>query len=430
MKKKSKNEFIQKLKHLQKSKSYKDLTGKIKTLWFLVMIVIAFLTKVLQYNFISYIFILILCAFLVQFLWRVIHPMIWRILSILVITVPACTWISVNSWKNIQKARGILFQPAKPGEFLIIVAEFDPVAKGIGINPTARIIERLESEKEKANIENTRIEKVPIIKETEKARRIGKIHNALFVIWGWYDDVGFSPKFTITKESRQSIKEVELKEIKAELREFDTYISEGLPGHTAYLVTFAIGQLYFWQGEYEKALRSFNIALENLEKRMSIKDIPPPEGISSLFFYRGSIYQLNNNYTMAIDDYSKAIEFDSMYAPAYNNRGLVHHKKGNLDQAILDFNKAIKLHPMSAKAYNNRGTVQYEKGNIASAILDFNKAIELDSMYAKAYYNRSIVYDAKNLSAQAVDDYERYLRLSPDTPDRLQIEKLIQDLKK
>jgi len=47
----------------------------------------------------------------------------------------------------------------------------------------------------------------------------------------------------------------------------------------------------------------------------------------------------------AIADYSKAIELDPKFAPAYNARGITYAKKGDPDRAIADFDNAIELDP-------------------------------------------------------------------------------------
>jgi len=47
----------------------------------------------------------------------------------------------------------------------------------------------------------------------------------------------------------------------------------------------------------------------------------------------------------ALADYSRAIELDPKYAPAYYNRGIAKNAKGDLDGAIADYNRAVELDP-------------------------------------------------------------------------------------
>ena len=69
--------------------------------------------------------------------------------------------------------------------------------------------------------------------------------------------------FTIELSSKER---TELKEIPSELKEFNLYIREGLPAYMSYFATSKIGQLYYWNSEYDKAFSAFNAAVEILER--------------------------------------------------------------------------------------------------------------------------------------------------------------------
>jgi len=250
-----------------------------------VMVAFGIITFALGRRPLSYVFLGIACVLFCQFLWRMDWSKIWRILSMLLVTMLVAGWIGMNVREDIRKAQGLLFSPAKSDELLIIVAQFE----GSGLNPTIRIVNRLQEELEKADIKNTRIKTVPEtgpkISNKEAARKIGKIHNAVFVIWGWYDDAGFSPNFTIIKESKRPLTVAELKEIPSELKEFNLYIREGLPAYMSYFATSKIGQLYYWNSEYDKAFSAFNAAVEILERSPRIEGIQVPGGLNSLYFF-------------------------------------------------------------------------------------------------------------------------------------------------
>ena len=56
-------------------------------------------------------------------------------------------------------------------------------------------------------------------------------------------------------------------------------------------------------------------------------------------------YSSKGEHDRAIEDYSRAIELDPEYAPAYYNRGNAYSDKGEYDRAIEDLNRAIELDP-------------------------------------------------------------------------------------
>lgn len=88
---------------------------------------------------------------------------------------------------------------------------------------------------------------------------------------------------------------------------------------------------------------------------------------------RGSEYNSQGQYDLAIADLNKAIEMDPKYAAAHNNRGYAYLKQNKYDLAIADLNKAIELDPKAAIAYNNRARSYYGKGQKDLAIKDLRQ---------------------------------------------------------
>ena len=394
----------------------KNIVGQLSTLfrnlkW--VMAALGIVTFVLNRRPLSYVILGIACVLFIHFLWQAIPLKIWKILSMILVTILVVFWIGINVRKDIRNAQGILFAPAKASELLVMVAQFEKKG-GTGIDPTRRIVERLQSEIEKTNIQDIRIETVPTMDNKEKARKIGDIHNSVVVIWGWYDDAGFNPYFTVIKEREGPLPKTEMKEIPTELKEFNLYIREGLPAYMSYFMTSTIGYLYLWNREYDKALSAITTAVKIFDRIPHIEGIQAPGGLDSLYFYRGYIQQLaKSDLDQAVGDYSKAIELDSSKASYYYNRGIAYKDKGDLDQAVADYIKAIELDPSKTNAYIYRGNVYFGKGDLDQAIADFSKAIELDPLETIAYYNRGNAYKDKGDLDQALVDYGKAIELDP-----------------
>lgn len=62
-----------------------------------------------------------------------------------------------------------------------------------------------------------------------------------------------------------------------------------------------------------------------------------------LYYNRGNLYAIRNDYQRAIDDYSRAIELDSHLAEAWYNRGLARIHAKNTSEGIEDLSKAGEL---------------------------------------------------------------------------------------
>jgi tetratricopeptide (TPR) repeat protein len=109
-------------------------------------------------------------------------------------------------------------------------------------------------------------------------------------------------------------------------------------------------------------------------------------------------------YRQAIDDLDKALERDSEYVDAYNNRGFAALQLRRYDRALADFNAALRLNPKYVNAYNNRGLAKQQMGDLAGAVYDFTQAMMLDPQNPKYYGHRRDVYVLQGLHEQARED--------------------------
>ncbi len=94
--------------------------------------------------------------------------------------------------------------------------------------------------------------------------------------------------------------------------------------------------------------------------------------------YRKGVESLDKGETdAAIAHFSRAIQLDPKYAPAYCDRGLALVMKGELDKAVADLDTAIRLAPTGARSYFNRGFAYFQKGEYDKAVADYTDAIRL-----------------------------------------------------
>lgn len=119
------------------------------------------------------------------------------------------------------------------------------------------------------------------------------------------------------------------------------------------------------------------------------------------------------NFAEAIARYTRAIEINPNYAPAYNGRGNVRYSVKGYYQAIADYAKAIELAPNYAPAYNGRGHLRYSLEEYHSAIADYTKAIELNPEYVEAYNGRGNVQFSLKEYQKAIADYTKAIKLNP-----------------
>jgi len=129
----------------------------------------------------------------------------------------------------------------------------------------------------------------------------------------------------------------------------------------------------------------------------------------------GGVYDENNEYSKAIEEYNKAIEFKTDYAYAYFLLGYTKNNSSDYHGAIENYTKAIEIKSDYVVAYNNRGVAYKNKGDLNQAIADYDKAIELNlnPKYDTSKNNRVNAYHAKDenlvMKLDKIRDNELYM---------------------
>ncbi|WP_211911115.1 caspase family protein [Tardiphaga alba] len=131
------------------------------------------------------------------------------------------------------------------------------------------------------------------------------------------------------------------------------------------------------------------------------------------FMNRWSRRNAASDVSLALMDFSRAIEMNPRYADAYVSRGKAYVAKNDPDLAISDFSEAIRIDPRNVQAFNSRGDLLRMKGDNDRAIADFSDAIRLDAKNNFAYRNRGFVYGLKNENDRAIRDYVDAIRIDP-----------------
>jgi tetratricopeptide (TPR) repeat protein len=119
-------------------------------------------------------------------------------------------------------------------------------------------------------------------------------------------------------------------------------------------------------------------------------------------------------YDKAIDDFTQAIKLDPHSSQAYRERGVAYSDSGDHNRGLTDLNQAILLDPNYAMAYNNRGNIYRRLGNYELAITNYNEAIFLDPNFARAYMNRGSVYHDMGDYNRAILERTKAIMLAPD----------------
>lgn len=120
-----------------------------------------------------------------------------------------------------------------------------------------------------------------------------------------------------------------------------------------------------------------------------------------------------SDHTEQITYYSRAIELDSAFARAYNNRGNIYQKQNKLHKALGDFVKATTLNPGSAHAWINRAHICQALDEHEEALKHYSKAIELNPGQTELYASRALCFTRLRDYENALKEYDRAIERNP-----------------
>jgi len=129
--------------------------------------------------------------------------------------------------------------------------------------------------------------------------------------------------------------------------------------------------------------------------------------------HRGSAYATAGQTQKATDDFTKAIEINSIYFDAYYNRGCVYLEMAMLGEAVVDCGRAIEIYPAHAKAYNIRSIAYGRQHEYQKSLSDINRAIKLSPLEYEYYYNRATTLAQIGEYSLAIEDYNKTIELNP-----------------
>jgi tetratricopeptide (TPR) repeat protein len=140
---------------------------------------------------------------------------------------------------------------------------------------------------------------------------------------------------------------------------------------------------------------------------------------AELYWRRGYEYYRTNQYSLAIDDFNKAICKDSTfnYASVLFDRGIAKEMLGMFNEAIVDFSQAIAYSftqdttiPQGfEKYYYGRGRTKFKLGDTLNGIKDLDTALK---WWPQGYHIRKLrarLLASTGQYKEAMDDYNLLL---------------------
>ena len=126
---------------------------------------------------------------------------------------------------------------------------------------------------------------------------------------------------------------------------------------------------------------------------------------------------VQRQYSLAINAYKRALEFDPDCAAVHHSLGFAYYKDGEFDLAQEALQKAIELNPQNANYHYVLGQLLEDwtelDGAWEKAIQEFTRATELDPSYIEAWYNRGLLYEKLGDLEKACEDFKQVVSRAP-----------------
>ena len=114
----------------------------------------------------------------------------------------------------------------------------------------------------------------------------------------------------------------------------------------------------------------------------------------------GNVQFKNQNYTSAIEYYTRGIELNPSEPVLYSNRATCYKCLGKYKESVSDYKRAVQLNPRNTKNMRKLSTVYIILGNFGEAQMLLQKCSNLEPQDSSHYYEL-------NRAKKMVEDYEK-----------------------
>ncbi|MDE2687513.1 MAG: tetratricopeptide repeat protein [Chloroflexota bacterium] len=135
---------------------------------------------------------------------------------------------------------------------------------------------------------------------------------------------------------------------------------------------------------------------------------------STKLLSEGFSHHFSGSYPLAIECYTKALDYSPNFGYGYVYRGDAHYETCEIDKAIDDYNRFISRNLNDAEVYDKRGNAYYYKREYDFAIADYGTAIGINPNNSDFYVHRGNAHYCKGDYAFASSDYTLAIAMNPD----------------
>ncbi len=147
-----------------------------------------------------------------------------------------------------------------------------------------------------------------------------------------------------------------------------------------------------------------NQARETLSQVRNVND-----QVAENFYQQGLYFEEKAMYREAIHEYLKALKVKPSFASVlYTQLGILYRETEQYDLAQDALSEALQSNPNSALLYYERGLAHWQKGEINKATQDLERAVAINANFSQAHYSLGKILWDSNKGA-AADHFRKFL---------------------
>jgi len=131
------------------------------------------------------------------------------------------------------------------------------------------------------------------------------------------------------------------------------------------------------------------------------------------FYNKGIAFNDEGKFTLAIDNYLKALSISPDSIEAHFNLGVVYINKKEYELAISSFDHVLSINPDEEAAFSNIALAYGRSKNYDMAIKYYKKVLDITPDDTDTFKDLADVYLKKGDHDTAIDYYNRALKLNP-----------------
>ncbi|TPX57923.1 hypothetical protein PhCBS80983_g03494 [Powellomyces hirtus] len=149
--------------------------------------------------------------------------------------------------------------------------------------------------------------------------------------------------------------------------------------------------------------------IETLTQTINESDVPIPANLRRRGFFLGQ----KGEYTLALADFNKSLEYDPFNSDALWYRHQLNLLFGDVQAALRDLDGITDTNRQHLGAFQTKGRLYQELGAVKMAVVNYSQVIKLKPHDADAYFQRAALFEQENEMVYANEDYKMVRSLDP-----------------